>query len=546
MKRLLFYILLTGSFVINAQEQVNQQSQQNDTLSLEQLSNQGIQVIQTTQPEASKDTLTANTAIDTEAIPVEEPIFADTTNISIDNVVLKDLPGVKRMDSLWFQELYQPVLYDSINDLKGQIDQMTTGEVTLDTIEIKQKLRLLNQKTQLDIVYHPALVRTINAFLKNRKKSLGRLFGMAEYYFPIFEEKLAKYNIPLEMKYLAIVESALNPRAISRAGAGGLWQFMYSTGKVYGLEINSYVDERFDPIQETEAACKHMQDLYKVFKDWNLVLAAYNSGAGNVTKAIRRSGGHKNYWNIRSYLPRETAGYVPLFQATLFLGEYAKDYGIETTKPNFHYIATDTIRIKHNITFNQISRLLKIDEKELEFLNPQYKLNIIPYVEDRPYSLKLPLELVGVFVTNEPLIYELVQKEFNRKEKPLPKFYKLNNYVVYRVRPGDYLGRIARKFHTTVRKIKRLNGMRSNRLRVGQRLKIYTRFPVASASNKKTHKNKKSFKNKQLVTYKVKQGDTLWNISRRYNVSLSDILKWNKLKSNAKLKPGMKLKIYKS
>jgi len=317
------------------------------------------------------------------------------------------------------------------------------------------------------------------------------------------------------------------------------------------LEINNYVDERFDPLQETEAACKHMQDLYRIFKDWNLVLAAYNSGAGNVTKAIRRSGGYTNYWNIRPYLPRETAGYVPLFQATLFLGEYAKDYGIQTTQPDFHYIATDTIVVKHNITFDQISKLLKISVEELEFLNPQYKLNIIPYVEDQHYTLKLPLELVGVFVNNENLIKELVQKEFNRREKPLPKFYKLNNYIVYRVRPGDYLGRIARKYHTSVRQIKRWNHLRSNRLRIGQRLKIYSRYAVATSGarpKKKSSKNKPASTQSKgkYITYLVKPGDTLWEISQKYHVSLADILKWNKLKARQKLKPGMKIKIYKS
>ncbi len=471
----------------------------------------------------------------------------DTTGLNIDNVVLKDLPDIKRMDSLWYKEYYQPELFDSINSLKINIDSLTFTDTHLDSLKLKRQLDLLNQKTHLDIVYHPALARTIEAFLKHRKKSLGKLFGIAEYYFPIFEEKLAKYNIPLEMKYLAIVESALNPRAISRAGAGGLWQFMYSTGKLYGLEINSYVDERFDPIRSTEAACKHMQDLYKVFHDWNLVLAAYNSGAGNVTKAIRRSGGYTNYWNIRPYLPQETAGYVPLFQATLFLGEYAKEYGIVPDNPAYHYIATDTIVVKHTITFNQISRLLKINEKELEFLNPQYKLNIIPYVENKFYTLKLPVDLIGIFVNNEALIYALVEKELNKREKPLPKFYKLNNYIVYRVRPGDYLGRIARRFHTTVKKIKRTNGLRSNRLRVGQKLKIYSRYPVAYNKSKTVKSTKKTGKRKRTyITYKVKPGDTLWNISRKYNVSLSEIMKWNRLKKHSKLKPGMTLKIYKS
>jgi len=508
-----------------------------DTIKLSELNQKGIKVIKENPPEKQEKQVKFTSKTNDYQI--------DTTNLTIDNVVLKDLPEAKRMDSMWFRKLYQPVLFDSIEDIKQNIDRLDT-HINLDTADFKQKLELLNQKTRLDIVYHPALYRTVKVFLKNRKKSLGRLFGMAEYYFPIFEEKLAKYDIPLEIKYLAIIESALNPRALSKAGAGGLWQFMYSTGKVYGLEINNYVDERFDPLQETEAACKHMQDLYRIFKDWNLVLAAYNSGAGNVTKAIRRSGGYTNYWNIRPYLPRETAGYVPMFQATLFLGEYAKDYGIETTQPDFHYIATDTIVVKHNITFEQISKLLKISIEELEFLNPQYKLNIIPYVEDQKYTLKLPLELVGVYVTNEKLIQELVQKEFNRKEKPLPKFYKINNYIVYRVRQGDYLGRIARKYHTTVRQIKRWNHLRSNNLRIGQKLRIYSRYAVAISGKKEKKRKTTSPKNGKYVTYKVKPGDTLWNISRKYNVSLTDIIKWNSLKKNEKIKPGMTLKIYKS
>ena len=517
----------------------NNNIHRHDTIRIGDLNQQGIKVIHVQE----KSTQTKTEYIQIDTTPV---VVADTTGLTIDNVVLKDLPNAKRMDSLWFKELYQPVLYDSIMDLKNNLENNHTF-IEFDTIQLKNQLNLLNQKTELDIVYHPALARTIKVFLKNRKKSLGRLFGIAEYYFPIFEEKLSKYNIPLEMKYLAIVESALNPRAVSRAGAGGLWQFMYSTGKVYGLEINNYVDERFNPLQETEAACKHMQDLYRIFKDWNLVLAAYNSGAGNVSKAIRRSGGHTNYWNIRPYLPRETAGYVPLFQATLFLGEYAKDYGIVSTKPHFHYIATDTIVVKHSISFDQISRLLKVSVDELEFLNPQYKLNIIPYVEDQHYTLKLPIELVGVFVTNEALINELVQKEQNRKEKPLPKFFKFNNYIVYRVHAGDYLGRIARKYHVSVRKIKRWNGLRSNKLRIGQKLKIYSRYGIAtSGKSKKNNHKKQSKRHQSYITYKVKSGDTLWNISKKYNVALSDIIKWNKLKKNQHLKPGMKLKIFKS
>ena len=536
---ILYFTALTSLWAQNDTIFLQQEElQKHDTIRLSDLENTSIQIIET-QVQA------------TDTIREESSVQPDVSGLSLDNVVLKDLPVTRHMDSLWYKAMYQPVLFDSIQDIRMNLDKADAA-IQLDSADLKRKLELLNQKTQLDIVYHPALERTIKVFLKNRKKSLGRLFGMAKYYFPIFEEKLSKYDIPLEMKYLAIVESALNPRAVSRAGAGGLWKFMYSTGKMYGLEINTYVDERFDPLQETEAACKHMQDLYRIFKDWNLVLAAYNSGAGNVTKAIRRSGGYTNYWNIRPYLPRETAGYVPLFQATLFLGEYANDYGITPTQPEFNYIATDTVVVKHNITFEQVSKLLKISVEELEFLNPQYKLDIIPYVEDKNYALKLPVELAGVFVTNEALIKELVEKEFGKREKPLPKFYKLNNYIVYRVRPGDYLGKIARRYHTTVRKIKRWNHLRSNKLRIGQKLKIYSRYAVATSGVKKKRSSKKTKKKTsgqpkgKYVTYQVKQGDTLWNISRKFNVSLSELLEWNQIKANQKLKPGMKLKIYKS
>ncbi len=471
----------------------------------------------------------------------------DTLDLSsIEHKILQDLPEAKAMDSLWYYNLYQPVLFDSIQSVKNQVS--IDSFHSIDSITLKKQLALLNQKTQLEIVYHPALARTIIVFLKNRKKSLKRLFSIANYYFPIFEEKLSKYDIPLEMKYLAIVESALNPRAVSPAGAGGLWQFMYSTGKMYDLEINNYVDERFDPLKSTEAACQHMQDLYKIFKDWNLVLAAYNSGAGNVTKAIRRSGGYTNYWNIRPFLPRETAGYVPLFQATLFLGEYAKEYGLQPNKNlNLKYILTDTIQVKHTLTFKQVSKLLKIKEDELEFLNPQYKLNIIPYVQGKHYAIKLPVNLAGVFVNNENLIYAYAQKKLEKREKPLPKFYKFNNYIVYHVRQGDYLGKIARKFHVGISKIKHWNHLHSSRLHIGQKLRIYSRHAVAQTFKKtKKLKTKHQPKTQKVITYRVKAGDTLWNISRKYQITVTQIRKWNNLRAHDKLKPGMKLKIIKS
>src|SRR5690554_4990066 len=248
--------------------------------------------------------------------------------------------------------------------------------------------------------------------------------GLSAFYFPMFERELDAYNIPLEMKYLAIVESALNPRAKSRVGATGLWQFMYATGKQYGLEVSSYVDERSDPIKSTTTAAVYLSKLYEIFGDWDLALAAYNSGPGNVSKAIRRSGGYENYWNLREYLPRETAGYVPAFLATMYIFEYAEEHGFKKQTARIPYVATDTIKVKQQITLDQVAKLTNLDKEELEFLNPSYKLGIIPVVKNENYMLRLPLTSVGTFVNNENAIYAFAQEEVQEAEKPLPELFE--------------------------------------------------------------------------------------------------------------------------
>ena len=253
-----------------------------------------------------------------------------------------------------------------------------------------------------------------------------KLMSLSDYYFPLFEESLDNYNIPLEVKYLAIVESALKPRAKSRVGATGLWQFMFGTGKEYGLNVSSYVDERSDPVKSTEAASKYLAKLYEIFGDWDLALAAYNSGPGNVSKAIRRSGGYENYWNIRPFLPRETAGYLPAFLATMYIFEFAEEHGFNKQRPQYHYVETDTIHIKKMITLDQVSDLLEVPIEELQFLNPSYKLDIIPFIEGEDYTLRLPRSVVGKFVSNEDSIYAFAQSEFDKREKPLPAIYGSN------------------------------------------------------------------------------------------------------------------------
>ena len=362
--------------------------------------------------------------------------------------------------------------------------------------------------------------------------------GLSHFYFPMFEQEFDNYNIPLEMKYLAIVESALKPRARSRVGATGLWQFMFATGKEHDLDVSSYVDERSDPIRSTTAAAQYLGKLYGIFGDWDLALAAYNSGPGNVNKAIRRSGGYKNYWNIRHNLPRETAGYVPAFLATMYIFEYAKEHGFQPERPMFQHIETDTIHVKQMISLDQVSEVTGINIEELQFLNPSYRLDIIPKVEGKTYVLRLPREAVGTFVTNEEQIYAFAKSEFDKREKPLPQLFNNDTKVRYRVRSGDYLGKIARKYGVRVSQIKQWNGLRSNNLKIGQRLTIYPR-KIDVTSTPSTTKKVVNADGKQ--TYIVQSGDSLWTIAQKFSgVSVQNIKDWNDISGN-KLKIGTKL-----
>ncbi len=489
---------------------------------------------------------------------------------SIDIVKTKDTPLLKGevkndsaqlinhkeatlIDSLWLSTMYNSPLYDDFQfvDADEKITDTIYNELT--TAVLKKRLAHLNSQTPFNVEYNPSLERLIKHYLKTRKKTMGNLMGKAAYYFPMFEEHLDKYDLPLEIKYLAIVESALRPRAKSRVGASGLWQFMYYTGKQFNLNVSSYVDERHDPIRATEAACKYLSSLYTIFGDWDLALAAYNSGPGNVSKAIRRSGGNKNYWNIRHNLPRETAGYLPAFYATYYIMEYAKEHNIHPKKSYAHRFETDTIIIKQQITFEQINKVLNTNDKMLEFLNPQYKLNIIPFVKGKNYTLRLPKNLIGKFTSNEEQIYAFAKVDNAKREKTLPKYFENPQRIRYRVRNGDYLGKIANRYRVSVSQIKRWNGLRSNRLRIGQRLTIYPKnYAGKSKSTKKTKskvaKNTKITSPKgSYTTYIVKKGDSLWLISKKFpKVSIQQIKNWNNIWSVKNLKPGTKLKIYKS
>ncbi|GAA4234012.1 LysM peptidoglycan-binding domain-containing protein [Postechiella marina] len=483
-----------------------------------------------------------DTLIDGSVKHVKE-ILAIADSTSIKN--LGDNAFASELDKKWFEELYNNTLFDTIYK---SVTELTFEEVDypeLPTDTLKARLKELDARTPFNVEYNTSLESVIKSYLKHRRKHLQKLITLSEYYFPMFERELDNHNIPLEIKYLAIVESALKPRAKSRVGATGLWQFMFATGKMYGLDVSSYVDERSDPIKSTEAASKYLARLYKIFGDWDLALAAYNSGPGNVSKAIRRSGGYKNYWNIRPNLPRETAGYLPAFLANMYIFEFAEEHGFKKVRPEFAYIETDTVRVKRMITLDQVAEVTDVPIEELQFLNPSYKLDIIPFIKDENYTLRLPRHAIGSFVNNEEKIYAFAKAEFDKREKPLPQFFNSNDKVIYRVRSGDYLGKISRQYGVRVSQLKQWNGLRSNNLKIGQRLTVYPRKPYTASTSSSVKKVVAKPPTGNVVTYTVKSGDSLWSISQKFSgVSVQNIKEWNGI-SGSSLKPGMKLKISK-
>lgn len=393
------------------------------------------------------------------------------------------------IDSLWLKELTNNDLYEDMQEDILNVNPDDDVEYELSSAVIKERLARLNANSPFNIEYSKGLENTIKSYLKRRSKSYERLMAISEYYFPLFEEYSAKYNVPIEIKYLAVVESALNPRAKSRVGATGLWQFMYPTGKQFNLNVNSYVDERCDPIKATEAACQYLSSLYRMFGDWDLVLASYNAGPGNVTKAMRRSGNAKNYWNIRRKLPKETQNYVPAFLATMYMYEYAKEHGITAKKAPLTYFETDTVMVKRKISFNQISDLLDIPKEQLQLLNPIYKLDVIPYTADKPHYVRLPKNKISIYTSNEEAIYAYIDYEDSQREKPYfvtereeaiaaakdMEGKKLIEVTTnYTVRRGDNLGAIANKHDVTVSNLKKWNGIKGTMIHAGQRLKVNT------------------------------------------------------------------------
>ena len=484
------------------------------------------------------------------------------------------------VDSLWMKELTNLDIYNDISvDIKNiNIDKKVDFE--LPTELLKARLAIMDAKSPFNIEYNQGLENIIKSFLKNRKKSFERLMAISEFYFPMFEEAMARQNVPLEIKYLAVVESALNPKAVSRVGATGLWQFMFQTGKQYGLNINTYVDDRSDPLKASDAAALYMSNMYKIFGDWDLVLASYNSGPGNVSKAIRRSGGQQNFWNIRKHLPKETQGYVPAFLATMYIYEYHKEHGIVPNRAAIKHFATDTIMVKREISFKQISDLIDIPVSQLQLLNPAYKRDVIPYIVGENHYLRMPNDKVAIYTSNEDKIYAYVNYETSKRERSYESRYAskdnsneatesqiVTKTKFYKIKRGDSLSEIANKFGVTLSELKKWNHIKGTYATRGKTLKIYSydnvvvkpkeekenavaetkKEPVTEEVNPAVAETK--YKEEQVVSFvnttkkhKVRKGDNLSSIADKYNVSVSDLKKWNNLKKNT-VASGKVLKI---
>jgi membrane-bound lytic murein transglycosylase D len=469
------------------------------------------------------------------------------------------------VDSLWLKELTNLDIYSNLaEDIQTiNIDEKVDYELPTDLL--KSRLQEMDEKSPFHIEYNQGLENIIKSFLKNRKRSFERLMAVSEFYFPLFEEAFDKQNVPLEIKYLAVVESALNPKAVSRVGATGLWQFMYQTGKQYGLKIDSYVDERSDPLKATEAAAQYMKNMYAIFGDWDLVLASYNSGPGNVAKAIRRSGGQQNYWNIRKNLPKETQGYLPAFLATMYIYEYHKEHGIKPEKAPIKQFATDTVMIKRQMSFKQISELIDIPVAQLQILNPSYKLNVVPAYNDQTHFLRLPQDKMAVFTSNESKIYAYVDREANLRERPFQivrpivtqdsvnTFQRLAQAKVryYRVKRGDNLSTIAQKYDVAVEDLKKWNNIRGNKVAYGKNLKINgVEADQKSTVVAKVEIDKKGIQKDSLATptnsiYVVQKGDNLSNIAKKFNVTVAELQDWNKLTTKS-ISLGASLQVVKN
>ena len=496
------------------------------------------------------------------------PEQADEGGLAIEGLLPEDytLDVTDSLLSLWY-------VHKSM--LKGD-----TVSFNMDSVHFRSSVtdkeylqRLADMNSFITLPFNETVRNYIILYSEKMPTKMSSMLALSQYYFPIFEEIFDRYGLPKELKYMAVIESAFNPVAVSRAGAKGMWQFMYNTAKMYGLTINSFVDERLDPVKSADAAARYMRDAYRIFGDWNLAISSYNCGSGNVNKAMRRSGS-REFWPVYNYLPRETRGYVPAFVGAMYACTYYREHGLVPETDSMP-VQVDTFHIRRMLHFQQVSALTGVSVEMLKKLNPQYVHDIVPGTAKEEYVLRLPYQYTSKFIENEDSVYA-----YNAKEYFSPATLQniavsgsaSSQRIAYKVKSGDYLGRIASRYHVTVKQIMEWNHLRNTNLRVGQVLYIYGKFngPVAQSSGASSKSSAASSSKGSAssdgatrasskgsaatpppadsaaegtyTVYVVKSGDSLYRISQDYpGVSADDIMKFNGIGTD--IRPGMKLKI---
>lgn len=479
---------------------------------------------------------------------------------------------MNKMLDLWYVKREMSNSHSILN--KFSDDHAEVTETTMDSIYLK-RLERLNSVVQLG--YNSLVRNYINLYANKRQRSSSAILGLAQYYYPWMIETFDKYGLPEELVYITIIESSLNPVAVSPAGATGIWQFMYTTGKMYGLEVNSFVDDRRDPVKATDAAARHLKDLYEMFGDWGLAISAYNCGAGNVKKAIYRSGGKTNFWEVKQFLPRETQNYFPAFIGAYYMMNYYKAHGITPAKIAIPS-SVDTIMVRKEVHFEQIAHVLNIDLDEIKTLNPQYKRNVIPAF-DKPFPLKLRSNDIIRFLALQDSIYKY---EYDTYFAPLQVYVNAftgktdatgtTKKKWHTVKSGENLSKIASRYGLSVEELKKMNKLKSNYLKTGQKLivgYIYVAPPKPATPSDTTGTAVKDSlatsppattqttpkpsttqttdnSHPDYIIHTVQKGEYLALIAKKYGTTVAKIVSYNHLANANTLKVGQKLKIPKN